>query len=371
MSISRRQFLFLVCTAALGSALGVNTLLQQAGAHDAPLYLYSASDNETGGHFLSQLNLHTGQLKQQALPFRGHALIPLAEQQVILFGRRPGTQCVVADFKQSQVNTFSAAAKRHFGGHGCLSKDRQVLFTTENDYEGKRGVLGIRDRQNLQVLGEYETYGMDPHDIHLMPDGKTLVIANGGIETHPDFGRRKLNISTMQPSLVYLDADNGKKLEEYRLPDHQLSIRHLNVSEQGDVGVALQFEGNLYHRQPASLVAWQPAGGTLQLLSIGGTDVPLFKGYMADLAFDSKQQILAVTSPRGKQVSFWNIAAQQFLYASTLPEPSGIAFLQDQQVFLVSDAKGGVHTIKATLEGAEVETLYQFEDQHWDNHLLA
>ena len=85
-----------------------------------------------------------------------------------------------------------------------------MLFTTENDYNGKRGVLGIRDSQSLQPVGEYATDGLDPHDVQLLPDGKTLVVANGGIETHPDFGRRKLNLDTMQPSLVYLDSETGK-----------------------------------------------------------------------------------------------------------------------------------------------------------------
>ena len=39
-----------------------------------------------------------------------------------------------------------------------------------------------------------------------MSDGRTIAVANGGIATHPDFDRVKLNLATMEPSLVRLDA---------------------------------------------------------------------------------------------------------------------------------------------------------------------
>ena len=86
-----------------------------------------------------------------------------------------------------QRQLISAATGRHFYGHGCLSADKSVLFTTENDYDAVKGVIGIRDAKDFQSVGEYSSYGIGPHDIHLMPDGKTLVVANGGIQTHPDF----------------------------------------------------------------------------------------------------------------------------------------------------------------------------------------
>lgn len=34
----------------------------------------------------------------------------------------------------------------------------------------------------------------------LMPDGRTLVVANGGIETRPDYPRAKRNVRTMAPT---------------------------------------------------------------------------------------------------------------------------------------------------------------------------
>ena len=378
--MNRRQFFWFVAASAavsVSGALGVEKLMQKAGTnpnHASILpnaqQLYSATDNPNGGHFLTRYDLLTQQYQSVVVPVRGHALLPLADGRVILFGRRPAFESAIVDFTTQTSQPLTVSNGRHFDGHGCLNAAGDVLFTTENDYDGVRGVLGIRDSKTFQQLGEYDTYGLDPHDVHLMPDGKTLVVANGGIQTHPDFGRRKLNLDTMQPSLVYLDAATGKKLDEYRLPDHLLSIRHLTVTAQGDVGAALQYEGDLYRQQPASLVAWQHHGKDLQLLTIDAKAIMAFNGYMADLAYDPQQQLLAVTSPRGNHVTFWDIAQQQFLSAQPLAEPSGIAFMPDQQRFLVTGATGEIHTFQPNAAGLQATSLATSPQLLWDNHLV-
>ncbi|MBU0656804.1 MAG: DUF1513 domain-containing protein [Gammaproteobacteria bacterium] len=367
--MNRRQFLLLATAGAIGSALGVSTLMKRAVAA-TPQHLFSATDNPAGGHFLTRLDISNGQMQSVAVPMRGHAVLPLADGKVLMFGRRPAFESVAVEFGEGSTTPIKAEAGRHFDGHGCLSANGDVLFTSENAYDAKRGVLGIRDSKTFQHLGEYDTHGLDPHDIHLMPDGKTLVVANGGIEQHPDFGRRKLNLDTMQPSLVYLDAATGQKIDEYRLPDHHLSIRHLLVTPTGDVGVALQYEGDLYRTQPASLVAWQASGSDLKLLDISREAIAPFNGYMADLAYDAAQDILAVTSPRGHHVTFWSVREQRFLHATPLPEPSGIAFQPEQGAFLVSDASGNLNTLSTNQQQASASLLHQFPDRLWDNHLV-
>lgn len=368
-NINRRQFL------KMGLGLSAGLLgVPYANAKDSQA-IYSATDalskDGEATHQVSRLDIQTGQLQTRQIPFRAHDIHPLPQQQQVLaFGRRPGRYCALANFNHEGVELIEAAKGRHFYGHGCLNQQADTLFTTENHYDAARGVIGIRDLTSQQIIGEYESYGVGPHDIHLMPDGKTLVIANGGIKTHPDFGRRKLNLKSMQPSLVYVDIENGKKIEEYRLHDHQLSIRHLTVTKDGDVGVATQYQGKLHKRQPKNLVAWQKNGTGLQALSIQESAITHFKGYMADLAVDIEQQLLAVTSPRGNQLAFWDISEQQFLHALPLPEPSGIVFQAETGKFLVSSANGSVYTVTATKEKSVANPIQQFANLKWDNHMM-
>lgn len=367
--MQRRQFLSLATLGVFGSSLLINELFKQAPIPLAA-QLYSANDHSNGQHFLSKFDLNSGQLQQQLVPMRGHAALALNENHTLLFGRRPAFESVRVDFKQGSVEHFKAGVNRHFNGHGCLSSDQKFLFTTETDYVNKRGIIGIRDLKTLKSLGEYQSYGLDPHDLQLMPDGKTLVIANGGLETHPDFGRRKLNLDTMQPSLVYLDLTNGKKLAEYRLADHHLGIRHLTISAQGDVAVALQYEGDLYQQQPRSLVAWQAAGAELKLLHIAPTAVAQLRGYLADLVYDPQQQVLVAATPRGHCVSIWSTATERFLQSIPLTGASGVSLGIEPNSFLISNSEGGLYKLIPNASQYALQPLQSFNELIWDNHLM-
>ena len=70
------------------------------------------------------------------------------------------------------------------------------------------------------------------------------MVANGGIDTHPESGRTKLNIATMAPNLAYLNA--GEVIEAVTLPQemHKNSIRHLAVDNQGQVAFGMQWQGD-------------------------------------------------------------------------------------------------------------------------------
>ena len=141
---------------------------------------------------------------------------------------------------------FNAKADRHFFGHGVFSADGKLLYTTENDYAHAQGIIGIRDATDgYRQIGEFSARGMEPHDVQLLADGRTMVIANGGIKTHPDSGADELNLPDMKPSLVYVDLATGDLLEEQSLAAdlHQLSIRHLALAANDTVVFGCQYRG--------------------------------------------------------------------------------------------------------------------------------
>ncbi|MGB0057672.1 MAG: DUF1513 domain-containing protein, partial [Methyloceanibacter sp.] len=90
---------------------------------------------------------------------------------------------------------FTSKPDRHFFGHGVFSADGRLLHTTENDYKNAQGIIGVRDATDgYKQIGEFSARGMEPHDVALLADGRTMVIANGGIRTHPDSGADELNL---------------------------------------------------------------------------------------------------------------------------------------------------------------------------------
>ncbi|HMQ58557.1 MAG TPA: DUF1513 domain-containing protein, partial [Rhizobiaceae bacterium] len=151
-------------------------------------------------------------LRDVALPDRGHDVAAdRTGRWIVAFARRPGRFAVAVDRTgDSAPIAFATPPDRHFFGHGVFSPDGALLYATENDFDAAAGVIGIYDATAGFVrIGEFPTFGMDPHELLLLGDGRTLAIANGGIETHPDYGRAKLNLSTMQPCVVFIDRENG------------------------------------------------------------------------------------------------------------------------------------------------------------------
>ncbi|MEX0365976.1 MAG: DUF1513 domain-containing protein, partial [Ruegeria sp.] len=181
------------------------------------------------------------------LPARGHAAAAHPHRaEAVAFARRPGTFALVIDCATGQeLAHLTAPEGRHFYGHGTFSPDGRLLFTTENDYEAGTGIIGLWDAaKGYTRLGEFSSGWVGPHDMTLMPDGDTLVIANGGIETHPDTGRAKLNLPVMRPNLTYLRLTRPVLDQiEHPGPLHKNSIRHLTPRADRPVRFAIQWQG--------------------------------------------------------------------------------------------------------------------------------
>ncbi|MGF1630772.1 MAG: DUF1513 domain-containing protein [Kiloniellaceae bacterium] len=207
-AIDRRRFLG--SSAALCAAWGL-ALPEVALAAETRCFVSACSD--AAGATLARVFAEDGRvLATLPLPERGHgAARRPGRREAVVFARRPGRFALAFDpFSAAPAKRFDAMAGRHFYGHGVFSPDGRWLFACENDYDNARGCIGVYDAAaGYRREGELEAYAIGPHEIVLLSNGRTLVVANGGIQTHPKAGRRKLNIDTMQPSLAYIDSESG------------------------------------------------------------------------------------------------------------------------------------------------------------------
>ena len=112
-----------------------------------------------------------------------------------------------------------------------------------------------------------------------MPAG-ALVVANGGIPTQSETGRSHRDLERMDPSLVALDARDGRLLGQWRLPDPRLSIRHLAFDPVSRcVGIALQAEHDDRAARDAAPVLATWDGRTLRTAE----PAPGAQGYGGDI----------------------------------------------------------------------------------------
>ncbi len=273
---------------------------------------------------------------------------------MVIFNRRSGRLSSVRE----------AADDRHFYGHGVFSSDGRFFYTTENDYENERGILGVWDvGAGWQRLGEIETGGIGPHDIALLPNGAGVVVANGGILTHPETGRTKLNLHDMDPSVAVIDPVSRESVWSGRLSPslRKCSIRHLDVSRDGRLGFGLQYEGPAQDDVP--LIGFVTSSGEMALLSS-----PMdrqFQHYCADVAFLGTTATLVGSFARGGQLGFWSIEERRFLGHRKAQDCAGLAGDAATQTVWSSTGEGIISSIDPALS---TKATLSF-DVAWDNHL--
>lgn len=363
MAIDRRHLL-----GALGASVALGPLSAHGTIADQPVYLSAA---KVGGRHKAVLLNERGHIQWSLdLPGRGHggAFRPHSKE-CIVFARRPGQFALVVDQTTGLlVQSLIPPLGRHFYGHGCYSTDGRRLYTTENDYEGERGIIGLWDAADgYRRIGEYDSHGIGPHEALLMPDGHTLAIANGGIATHPETGRLKLNIPDMEPSLVLLDGRDGSLLSKHTPPRelHKLSLRHISVNDQGVLFAAAQFEGAQHETPPllASLRSTQ-----LRFHAAGKNVQAAMNNYCGSVSFDQSGRTLAVSCPRGNLITFWSQTGD-FISSTILQDGCGLASLPSPKDFLATSGTGSV--ISSSPGSAKLIGPNPAHDVAWDNHIAS
>jgi len=317
--------------------------------------LLAAALRRDGDYALYGLDTDGEVLFEQPLPARGHAAAAHPTKALaVAFARRPGTFALVIDCASGEViKTLESPPGRHFYGHGVFSADGNRLYTTEQAYETATGLIGVWDT-DFRRAGEFECGGVGPHEVRRLPGTETIVVANGGIETHPESGRAKLNLPTMAPNLSYL-SENGELLEQMIPPRaaRRNSIRHLDVAQDGTVAFGNQWQTSgdvapLLGTHRRGMAPVYPAAGTYEIRA---------RGYIGSVAISPDGREVPATAPRGGLVFKLDLASGTL---SETPEndSSGVAYIGNRRFFT-----SGTGTVMA---GSRLRR----HAVAWDNHLV-
>ncbi|MCE0505933.1 DUF1513 domain-containing protein [Roseivivax sp. GX 12232] len=353
---SRRAILAGLAAAGARPALG----WADAGG---PSWLAAGRD-ASGAFLLAGLDAAGDTLFRIPLPDRGHAAAahPHAPEAVA-FARRPGRFALVIDCAAGRlVQRLDAPKGRHFYGHGAFLAGGEVLATTENEMENGEGRIGLWSRTDGYArIGEIASGGIGPHEIRALP-GDVLVVANGGIRTHPDNGREKLNLDSMRPSLAYVTLA-GDILDEVVLPPelHRNSIRHLAVAPDGRVAFAMQWQGDV--SAPVPLLGLHRRGDAPVLAEAGLAEQIAMEGYAGSVAFARDGARVAITSPRGGRLHLFD-GEGTFRAALRRGDVCGVA--PSRRGLVVTDGQGGVLAVEDDALASVARAPLA-----WDNHLVA
>jgi uncharacterized protein len=354
--------------------LGADHRLQSGSARP----LFASACRDPHGRLLAVVfDPESGELLHSiALPERGHGIAVRprddrggGRRELVTFARRPGNFAVVLDLDRAREPLWlTTRPDRHFFGHGIYSADGRLLYTTENNFESGDGVIGVRDAADgYRQIGELPSAGIEPHELAMLSDRRTLVVANGGILTHPGEPRYE-NTSTMQPSLAYVDSVTGDVVERHELPPelHKLSIRHLGVGTGDAVVLGCQWRGPPWQIQ--SNVGSHRRGKPLQLLALADRLDSRIRNYVASIAVSPTGEAAVVCAPNGGLAVLIDVATGRCLATHDLPDVFGAAPHHDG--FLLTAGSGEMATVGGD-RWSEHGTLSHGLASAWDNHLVT
>lgn len=364
MNLNRRSFLKASLVGSVVVSLtGCSLLPRKSGNHRDN---YAGAIGLPDGSFaVSTVNREGQVLWQAPVDSRCHSGCSRPGQQDLLFfERRPGWSFYVLDAVTGiRRQHIQASPGEHFVGHGVFSPDGRWLYATASRYEAGEGLIAVFDaEQNYQRVNTFELNGIGPHELTLHPDGETLVVGLGGILTHPDYDRIKLNLNTMEPALILMNRHSGKIIGRFRPSHHQQSTRHVSVDGNGAIYVAYQYQGPLHEAPP--LLARVEEGRLREFRFDKGTQKGL-ANYIASIVAHPENDLVAAASPVGGTAVVFEGSTGKLLARASIPDCAGIQALAGGD-FLISSGRGKLVRLGSNNQPREIGAF----PVYWDHHLV-
>ncbi|MBE9568462.1 MAG: DUF1513 domain-containing protein [Proteobacteria bacterium] len=331
MSPERRNLLKFLCLSSLTATLTPMTGCSKKEFYDPEqdIIVGGGRYQQEGElkHVLAVVNLQQKEKRLVELDFLAHGIIvdPNDNKRLIVF-EKIGPGAAEIDLNKHIVSSGITTTKdKHFYGHGAFDKTGATLFCTETYLDDHKGIIAIRDARSFELLGEFPTYGENPHECQLIDDGSTLVVTNAGSDS----------IKDSQPSVTYIDVQSQQLLDQVRLTNQQLNTGHIGIADDGSLIVASAPREGLDKTQPGGVSI---RSGKQSMLSMTEpvNIVDQMTGEALSVAIDNRHGIAAVTHPDGNMVTFWSIEKRTLLKSISLDGPRGVTLSLDGKAFIIS-----------------------------------
>ncbi len=213
-----------------------------------------------------------------------------------------------------------------FYGHGAVSRDGKLLYSTETRLSDKSGVIAVRDSGTLAYLGEFPTYGDKPHDCHLLGGGKVMVVTNGGGTVG----------SGKRPSLTYVDVDTRKLLDKFELRSEQFNTGHVAATPDGAAVVISAPREGLPTTHLGAISVRTAGSKALATITQPAEVTGRMRGEALSVAVHGPSGVFGVTHPGGDMVTFWTLKEARFVKMLEFPRVRGISLNAGGDRFILS-----------------------------------
>lgn len=314
-------FLFSACSDSsngLNSASLSNVILGGGSFKESP--------NSSSLFVISRVELDRLSLSTKITPFLPHGFHrnPKQEEIVAVFEKKGPGALIYNVLQNKIISILKPQLGRHFYGHGAYTADGKHLFSTETDLASRQGVIGIRDAMTFEYLGEFPSYGLEPHECKLIDGGETLVVTNGGGP-----------IGSNLPSVTYIDVASQRLLERIELSNARVNTGHLAVTQAGGLVVISAPRAGMKASELGAVSVRLRGEKLLRTASEHPLVRRLF-GEALSVCIYEAAAIAGVTHPGANVLTFWSLVSGKLIHKLDLPTPRGIDLDESERAFIVS-----------------------------------
>lgn len=230
------------------------------------------------------------------------------------------------------TKSFNSSTGLDFFGHAVSTPDGQYFICGESAKNVKDGTITVRDSRDGRIVQKFLSHGQNPHEMLVMPDGKTLLIANAG---PLDFDSKRDGIE--RSCLAFVDLGSGKIVNKLISTVPDVKIAHFSRLNSGRIFVG-GVPGTNKDKVPGRVLTTDGKKDLTQL------DVPdsivksLVNETLSVVASDDKN-LVAVSMPYSNRVLTWQADDLKFRFATTIRRPTGLGFLNDSIVVGAEDGQ--------------------------------
>jgi hypothetical protein len=340
--ISRRAFL--QGSAAIASTAALAGLMPKwAGAATHPYLITSKGRKKQTS--LVAISLLSGGAITVPLGFEPHSFLQHPRHPNRIWAiEKWGANAAEIDLHEGQVRkVLRCPSNKQFYGHGLFAADGTTLFIVRVDLTKGIGHLVGFDTATYQQVEDYQVTVGGLHDSQLLPDGTMLVTSSGLYEYHDDDKHDFKRIE--DSSLVHIDLQSGKKLEQKFIHDDARVIGHFAQTAGGGI-IALTSIADeaISEKDFGHIYLGNVQSNKLRKLDIDPATGP-YKGEMLSVAANDDGTMAMITNPNGRKMVVIDPKNGTYITTLMMAGTAGVCYYKPARQF-ISSAPSGVYSIE-------------------------
>ncbi|MBD66142.1 MAG: hypothetical protein CME62_13100 [Halobacteriovoraceae bacterium] len=244
---------------------------------------------------------------------------------------------------------FSAVKDHYFYGHAAFDNLRNVIYTTQakitknrhdEEQEKSLGKIFIYSVDTLEVIGEFETFGSDPHDLKIVND--ELVVCNGGVDSN----------------VAFINLETKKLVKSFPINEENISLRHCEIIDSENFIIA-SLSRNIV--SPCGIYLLNKDKGFIQYRMPKKLEEALaLRQFLSVLYYNG---VVFATCPAANNVLAWKLTGE-FIGAHSITSANNLSYSPTYKGVIVGTGLLGshAHLLKVIDQNVVVSKLNHLKD---------